>query len=50
MMAAERQLMAARAILRTSVSTRYVRKTQSKDYLILRETRTHILNPNQETE
>lgn len=42
--------MAARAILRTSVSTRYVQKTHCKDYLILRETRTRILNHNQEIE
>lgn len=50
MMAVERQLMAARAILWTSVCTRYVQKTHCKDCLILRETRTHILNHNQEIE
>lgn len=50
MMTVERQLMAARAILWTSVSTRYVQKTYCKDYLILRETRTHILDNNQEIE
>lgn len=50
MMTVERQLMSARAILWTSVSTRYVQKTYCKDYLILRETRTHILDNNQEIE
>ena len=42
--------MAARAILQTSVSTRYVQKTHCKDYLILRESQDYILNHNQEIE